>query len=329
MSKSSLVKIWIVGFILGFISLMFIFKVPVAVILRILIASMVNQIVLKKIVSMPFSRSSSFLVSYSFCFLLAVIYALFCEIVFLDPILLFIVLIGVLNGFASRCNWEATRISQSVKSVFMFGDDFLAMGLCFLILNEARFMTVLTWIGFAFSSLSVVFFLYSTYIRKSKGDAELKQYLPISFFIYIAVYSLSWGVAKFLERYWALEGISVATFLLGWYAGSLIPGIFGFIFDYFYVEEDKEIKKNLIVPWVLYLIMLAVFSALAIGLQYWSYASIPLVVIQPMFMVSDMIFPALVGLILFSEYKNFRKEEWVLFSLGFIGSLFIIFSFYK
>lgn len=330
MSKYPRSRMWLaVTIIIGFLLTMFFSNVSMPIVLRVVIASIASQVIIKKIVSgTSLPIGVSFPSAYFFGFLIALSYFLMAGDHLQFTALAVIIGMGIFNGFASWCNWEATRISQSMRSVFMFGDDVIAMGLCFMILREDQFMSLWVWIGSSISLTAIFMLARRSYLSAKKnlavkGKKEITN-LPVTFFVYVLAVSLIWGIVKFAERYLALEGVSVGTFLLGWYGGALLPAIIIFKFhpsrinvEYSWLEAGK------------YGLVFALTAATAIGLQFWTYMVTPLVIVQPIFMVSDMVFSALIGLIFFKEARSYSRTEWFYFGLGLVGSLFIILSFYK
>ena len=59
----------------------------------------------------------------------------------------------------------------------------------------------------------------------------------------------------------------------------------------------------------------------------WPNSLAPIVVTTPVFQVSEMIFPTLIGLYIYNEKKNFNWLGWVAMGLGLVGGLIIAFSF--
>jgi len=120
---------------------------------------------------------------------------------------------------------------------------------------------------------------------------------------YIGIYSVIWGVASFLDRYFAITGISFSEFLVSWYGGTLI-GISCILF--FFREEGLTIK----VPKkeIMGVGILAIAIWLSMFLGYWAAKLAPITVFQPIFMVSEAVLPTLIGLLLFREIKTLRVK---------------------
>ena len=62
-------------------------------------------------------------------------------------------------------------------------------------------------------------------------------------------------------------------------------------------------------------------------LGYWVAKLAPITVFQPIFLVSEMVFPSLVGFLIFREIKDLTTVEKIVFPLGLTGGLIIGFSF--
>ena len=64
-----------------------------------------------------------------------------------------------------------------------------------------------------------------------------------------------------------------------------------------------------------------------LSLKYWSLALAPLVVVQPIFLIGEMVAPTLMGLFGFGERKQFDRAQWLYFGIGVIGAALVIFGF--
>lgn len=233
-----------------------------------------------------------------------------------------IFIIGFFNGLAAYCQWKAIEISLSKNSLFTFWDDIIAMSLTYTILNESEILNPILLLGIAISFLAVILFYLDDY--KKKKDQEKSKTSPHLFFlVYVGIYSLIWGVAVFFMKYFTLKGVGVLTFLPSWYSGAVLAAVF--IRLKMRASESKDpplILKDILAVFVL---SLAIFAGL--GLAFLSYEAAPLIIAQPIFLVGEMIVPALIGLYVFKEIKVFDSRQKFIFGIGILGSLIISFSF--
>ena len=119
-------------------------------------------------------------------------------------------------------------------------------------------------------------------------------------------------------RYFGVKNLPAATFLPCWYAGAMFAGLLIFCKE----GNGEGIKPSfrqdyLIMP------LFSVFVLAALALQYWAFELAPLIVVQPIFLVSEMILPALIGLYIFGEHKEFNAQEKFFFAMGIAGGILI------
>ena len=74
----------------------------------------------------------------------------------------------------------------------------------------------------------------------------------------------------------------------------------------------------------MFALALCVFISLA--LSYTAYQLAPQNIVQPFFLVGEMILPALIGLFIFSERRGLDKTEKFSFALGALGGIIIAIS---
>ena len=112
-------------------------------------------------------------------------------------------------------------------------------------------------------------------------------------------------------------------FLISWYSGSFIGSCVLFSFS-----DDSErgigvpMKESIKGP-----LMLSFCIVASLGALYWTRSLAPMVVATPVFQVSEMIFPTLIGLYVYNEKKKFNRLGWLAMGLGLVGGLIIASSF--
>ena len=200
--------------------------------------------------------------------------------------------IGFFNSFGAYCHWQAIKISLSKTSLFTQTDDIIGMSLGYWLLNETKYLNT----GLIFG---IILCLGAASLLIS-GESNIRLIK------YVAIYSIIWGIATFLERYFAITGISFSEFLVGWYGGTLV-GISCILF--FLKEEGLAIK----VPKkeILSVGILAIAIWLSMFLGYWAAKLAPITVFQPIFMVSEAVLPTLIGLMVFKEIKSLRVKTFI------------------
>jgi hypothetical protein len=287
---------------------------------KILFAYGLFPIILKANVGLP-SRTKRFALQFLFCMILAVITANIISPLTINRATAVIFVLGLMNGIAAYAQWKAIDISLSKNALFTFWDDIIAMGLSYFILNEGKCLTSETYAGITLSLGSVILFSLHSY-RRNKQD---KQATPPRFFLYVGFYSLVWGIATFLMRYFGVAGVSAASFLVPWYLGAFIASLV--LLSLTASSQNRTTVKVVLsvrdISWM-FALALCVFISLALG--YTAYQLAPQNIVQPFFLVGEMILPALIGLFIFSERRGFDKTEKFSFALGALGGIIIAIS---
>lgn len=220
--------------------------------------------------------------------------------------------IGLLNSVGVFCYWKAIDTSLSKTSIFTQLDDIITIFLGYVILNEARYLNTGIISGGSMCILASVLFLL---IRNQKQTLQL--------YMWISIYSVMWGICTFSLRYFAVQEMPMCAFLASWYGGGLIGEFF--IWLIFMRKKEQDIKIPL--KQVHDVFFVALFVWLSLLLQYWANMHAPTIVVQPIFQVTEMVFPSLIGLFYFKEGKQLKPMEWCAFIVGIIGGLVIAFSY--
>ncbi|MDP2676852.1 MAG: hypothetical protein Q8O83_04170 [bacterium] len=275
-----------------------------------------------------------FALHYFFAFMLALGAATITQSSIVSLTTMIIFLVGIFNGYGAFCQWRADQFALSTGALFAFTDDFIAMTLGYMILHEAKFLNPGLGAGLALCiSAAILFAVYNYYQKKNK-----KEHLPFAFFRNVLSYTIIWGFATFLMRYFALEKISIGTFVFGWYGGAFFTAIVIFSLYAFGIIRDKEEgqKRNANEHPVLsrkktigMTFLAGALIFLNIVCTYWAFSLAPLTVIKPLFFVSLMVMPALVGLIYFKEYDRFKGFQKMFFLQAVAGGVLIALSFHS
>jgi len=283
------------------------------VFLRILSGQILFPILFKGASDLKYKTKQQFWI-YSFCTALASLYFFSAKVRGLPGMMLIIIALGLLQSLAFYYSMRATNISQSKSSIFSVGGDFIAIILAYIFLKEIKYLNLNLLIGLLLCFISAAVFIYA-----SRDDLKKAK----KFFGYILIYSTIWGVLAIFERKYALSGVPFAIFGLGWYAGNWLGSIL--LYEFTAAAEEKKyqipLKEILIAFGVSFFIWISLF------LSYLALKIAPITVVQPFFLISGMIFPALIGLYVYKEIKSITKHEFLAFVIGIIGGVIIAFSF--
>lgn len=291
------------------------------VVSKILISNGIANVLIKKNVS-SHSRTKRLLLQFVFCALITGFVSLITGRFNFSYAAGLVCVVGFFNGLAAYCQWEAIKISLSKNSLFTFWDDIIAMSLAYVLLNEGTILSPTLILGIAISLLSVILFVLNDY-KKKAGQERNKANLPLSFLLYIGIYSLIWGIAVFLMKYFSLKGVGVFTFLPSWYAGASLAAFL--IRLKMRASESADSAFTGKDVFTVFVLSLTIFTGL--GSAFLSYAAAPLIITQPLFLVGEMIIPALLGLYFFKEIKELDYVQKILFGMGILGGTIISFSF--
>ncbi len=276
---------------------------------RVVLGHIIGTALLKKLLqSYKIDRKKLLCWQFSFCLIFSIIYALIFGFTF-RPILWLIVGIGILNSFGAYCQWRAIDLSLSKTSLFTQADDLISLFLCYWLLDETRFLNI------GLVSGLILCFGAATLLMSKESNVRLIKF--------VGTYSVIWGVAGFLIRYFAISDIPFAEFLCSWYAGSLLGTLCIFFFSKEIKLSFKLTKKEMRNVGIV-----AITGAWGgMVLVYWAAKLAPLTVYQPIFLVSEAVFPTLLGLYVFKEINTLlSKKEKTAFLLGLIGVVVIAFS---
>ena len=288
----------------------------IPVMARIAVANGVFPILLKRITGLH-SRTTRFFLQYLFCVALAIVATLTVTSFDLTPLTLMLVVLGAVNALAAYAQWKAVDISLSATAMFTFWDDIIAMGLSYVILHEARSFNPGVALGIALSLGSVV----AQVIHTAKRDRVPRlQGIPLRFYAYVGFYSLIWGVATFLMKYYGSAGVTSGSFILPWYAGAFLAAT-GLLLLRKRPAADVGLRIGGQGVLIVFFLSACVIASLALG--YWAYRLAPQNVVQPFFLIGEMIVPALIGFFLFGERKGLDRSTAVFFSLAALGGLLI------
>jgi len=289
----------------------------VPILLRVLIAAVLFPIAQKKITGLG-SRTRRFRLMFLYSWGFAAIYALLVGGPFDPATGSLICLLGFVVSFGTYCYWRAVAVSLSTTALTMQADDIFGMLLGYIFLSELQYLNSFTLVIGILLALGAVFLYLMS--KRTYSDGKRKDGVP--FVVWVMGYSFIWGGAFFMIRFLALREVPMQTFLVSWYTGSIIGS--SVILK---IAGKKEAGEPLPIIEHFWSVVLAALIVIALGLQFWVAGLAPITVFQPIYQVTEMIFPALLGLYLFKELKVLTRVGTLAFVLGGIGMLMIMFSF--
>lgn len=275
--------------------------------LRILCSSVIYAILLKNVSSLGSKTTRQFWM-YSLAVLWSILLFLSAGHNGIDSRFVQIFVIGMLNSVGFYCQLRAFAISLSKASLFTQADDLISMILGYAILGELGFLTPSLTAGILLCLLAAMILAKYTH-----GLALLG---------WIAGYSFIWGMAMFAMRWFGSGQMPLPAFILSWYSGSLLGSAILLLLVR-HKEEGSAIAKSAIPN----LAPASLFMWLSLILAYSAFVLAPVTVVQPILMVSELVFPTLLGLYWFREKNCFTGKEKAAMLIAAAGTLTIALSF--
>ncbi|OGY92476.1 MAG: hypothetical protein A3B31_01170 [Candidatus Komeilibacteria bacterium RIFCSPLOWO2_01_FULL_53_11] len=299
----------------------------IPVFLKVLFGNIATPIVLKKVTSQG-SRSRRFRSQYIFAAVLVWAAVLLSGNTVASPSFGLVLLIGFLQSFGTYCYWHAIKISMSKTAVTTQFDDLLGMIMGYGFLGEMYYLrNAPLAAGIAVSLAGVFVYVWFRGIVNKEGDEKSDPSRQASdsdraLAMWVAGYSVLWGLAYFSLRFFALRDVSHWTFLSAWYTGALVGSQV-----ILWTAGEKERGERLTLRGHLASGLLAVFIVCSLASQYWASKLTPITVHQPIYQVTEMVFPALIGLFYFKEIKALTKSGKAAIVLGIVGMALIALSY--
>lgn len=232
-----------------------------------------------------------------------------------------IVAVGFSNGLAAYCYYKAIALSLSRTALFAFWDDLLAMGLSYTLLHEGQFLNARLVLGIGVSLGAVILFTVHSYSQQAQEPTTKR--LPMRLYLYAGAYSVILGLGLFFMRYLGVQGTALGTFLVNWYGGMVMAALL------LVLSGADPAQAPFTLPWRVLprLGGLSLVALVAMSGAYGAYRLAPQTVVQPLFLVGEMIAPALIGLYVFGERQALDRQERLYFVLGLAGGLLVALSF--
>jgi hypothetical protein len=290
----------------------------VPVLLRIAAAYLVVPLLVKPLVD-RYPQRTLVLLQFAGCFVLALPVALVLQQGHLDWR---IVAVGFGNGLAAYCYYKAIAISLSRTALFAFWDDLLAMGLSYGVLHEGQFLNSRMLLGIGLSVGAVVGFTVHSAHAQPEGEQAAAR-TPLRLYLYAGVYSLLLGGSVFFMRYLGVQGTGLGTFVVNWCGGIVGAALLLVLLSPEAATAFTTLSRKPLVR----LGSLSLVTLVALSAAFMAYRLAPQTVVQPLFLVGEMVAPALLGLYVFAEREALDRWEGVYFGLGLAGGLVVALSF--
>jgi hypothetical protein len=231
------------------------------------------------------------------------------------------VAVGFGNGLAAYCYYKAIAMSLSRTALFAFWDDLLAMGLSYGILHEGQFLNARLLLGIGLSVGAVIgFTVHSTHAQPPSEPSAARP--PRRLYLYAGAYSLLVGGGVFFMRYLGVQGTGLGTFLVNWYGGVVAAALLLVLTS----PDARAALTTFSRGHLVRLGGLSLVTLIALSAAFLAYRLAPQTVVQPLFLVGEMVAPALLGLYVFAEREAFDRWEYLYFGLGLAGGLVVALS---
>ena len=290
----------------------------VPVLLRIAAAYVVGPLLAKPLVD-TYPQRTVVLLQFAGCLAVALPLALALQQLHSDWR---IVAVGFGNGLAAYCYYKAITISLSRTALFAFWDDLLAMGLSYGLLHEGQFLNTRLLLGMGLSVGAVIgFTFHSAHHQPASAPAATRT--PRRLYLYAGTYSLLVGGGVFFMRYLGVQGTGLGTFLVNWYGGVVTAALLLVLPS----PDARAALTTFARGHLMRLGGLSLVTLVAISAAFLAYRLAPQTVVQPLFLVGEMVAPALLGLYVFAEREALDRWEVYYFGLGLVGGLVEALSF--
>jgi hypothetical protein len=290
----------------------------VPVLLRISAAYIAGPLLLKPLVD-QYAQTTLLVLQFMICFAVALLTAVALHQLHLDWR---IVAVGVGNGLAAYCYYHAITISLSRTALFAFWDDLLAMGLSYILLHEQQFLNARIVVGIGLSVGAVILFTVHGHRQQAPSPATPER-LPKRLYLYAGAYSVLVGVGAFFMRYLGVQGTGLVPFLVNWYGGVVGAALLLCLCAVDTAQASLTIPRQAVPR----LVGFSLTALVGLSAAFGAYRLAPQTVVQPLFLVGEMIAPALIGLYVFGERQALDRQEKGYFVLGLAGGILVALSF--
>lgn len=290
-----------------------------AVLIKIGVSHILGPTINKKISGLP-SRTRRLCWMFGFCFIFSLIFLFGVRLV-PSPSMAWVMVIGLVNSLALYCSWRSINISLSKAALLTQADDLIAIGLAWFVLKDGHSLTWTGVLGVSLCLVAVGLFLWP----RNTGDKHQVDKINeenLALFGWVAGYSILWGLDMFIQRYVAILGMPIPEYVFWRYSSSFLGAMV-----IFWTFGQQESGEKLTWRGVRGVLVLAMISWSSMLLEYFAFTKAPLPVVQPIFQVTESIFPAIIGLYVFKEKNRLQPAERLAFVIGLAGCLILAIKF--
>lgn len=232
--------------------------------------------------------------------------------------------IGALMPIGVFFQWKAMAMSPSRTGIFSEASSIVPLFLSAVFLGEWTVFTGNAGLvaGFVLVLVGVALHAYSDITNKRRGETATA--MPLAFYGNALGFAFVFAFATFLENYWAKAGIRTPEFLVAWYLGAFLGSIVLLAVTRHLPRSTQRampIKREQIL-----IFLGAVSIILSLGLQFTAFTLVQQTVALPIIAVGGIIGPALVGMLVFKEWKSIKGWAWLYFGISFVGALIMAFA---
>ena len=233
-------------------------------------------------------------------------------------------LTGVFNGIAIYLMWNANAISVSKNGFFTAFDDIGAMIITMIAVPLSIVGIHLSTVaGMVICICSALALAYNNWRKKRTSDPGV---IPMVFYVYAIGYAIFWGLAIFGIGYLARSGIGIWRFASMWYLGSSLVGAVILLLD---LKGSIPKRPTATAPTrtvVVEAIVLAAAVSIALIFQFLAFGTQSLVVLQPVFLVIDVVMAAIIGIRFYGERKQYDGFDIKSMAVGIVGFALIFWA---
>jgi len=299
----------------------------ILVVMRVMIANGIFPYLRKRVLNEDAAWVKVFVLQFVFALPIAIFVAVMTGQLEWSVRTLPITLMAFANCFGAYFQWRAVALSVSKTALFTTLDDVIPLVLGFYLLNERKLFNPLLGLGVLLSFVAVAIFMREDYRRKRKNEekAATGKVVMGKLVLFIVAYSVPFGLNNFLMRKWSLElaGVSPLTFVSSWYPGTVVAAVtILFLAKKHYVLADynnRKIAKRSGYVAALFGCMHVVNMSLA----FWIASLRPIIGIQPIYLISEIIVPSIIGLRIFGEWEQMSRSDCFAFGLAVVAGVIV------
>lgn len=282
------------------------------VVIRVVVSYGVNSYLTKKLTDKPSRpRTLAWKDGFGIALWFAIAFATDNLPLYDDGKSLIIAGMGAASAIASFYHWRAMGKSVTETTLLDQFDDAVAFALACIFLGETKYLSPLLITGIAISLSTALAFVLRR--RQTNGVPPILWWIAVSGAI--------WGVTMFGTRYFATHDTPLITYAVSWHLGSYGVTL---AIRYYFAREEAGVALP---PRQIGIILLyAILGMIAITCHFLSKRDAPLIVVQPIYQMTGLVVPVLIGVIFFKEKMTWKDMPLLIAS--FAGAAMIAASYH-